>query len=129
MRSIPKSIPKMKPHVKAIWVKALRSGKYQQCKGALRKRKEMGDEEQDYFCVLGVLVAEYIRVKRIKESHEIEELFSWGSLPIVVQEWAGFTMGNPILRLVEHHVERAIHLNDSERLSFKRLATLIEKNL
>lgn len=42
---------KMKPHVKAAWLEALRSGRYKQGKGCLRS----GPPEDSDFCCLGVL--------------------------------------------------------------------------
>lgn len=51
--------PKLKPEIKRRWIEALRSGQYQQTRGALRRlgtdTNSTGESYPEGFCCLGVL--------------------------------------------------------------------------
>lgn len=94
----------MNPELKAKWVAALRSGKFQQGRGQLRK----GDE----YCCLGVLC----KVARIPISE------SGGS--------AGKSGYKLIHRRVpEQAAETLWRMNDHRGLNFAQIADWIEANL
>lgn len=110
----------MDPKIKQEWTEALRSGKYQQGRQALR----VGDT----FCCLGVLC----------ELHAEQTGHEWGGdgmsdptylgdyemLPEQVRAWAGLDTINPRIR-----GWKLSALNDEEELSFPEIADLIEVHL
>lgn len=120
----------MKPEIKARWVAALRSGKYEQAYGALRRN--VG------FCCLGVLcdVASEDQIGKWEPSHmevqRVQKIYQFnchnkqssdGLLPGPVMEWAGLSCPSPVVEastLVGH--------ND-EGESFSEIADLIERYL
>ena len=111
----------MKASVKARFIKALRSGKYKQGFGTMR-------DSNDKFCVLGVLCnlhAQEHPVIAKKQKYKTEYLGDSASLPMVVQTWAGLSSDNPKLPGVKGQ-PTLMHLNDSKRLTFPEIATLIE---
>lgn len=107
--------PKMNPKVKRAWVKALRSGKFKQGTGQLRR----DDDGTVRHCCLGVLC----EVRGVKYRGEA------GNLNERQADWAGFadaaaTRDGLLTTLAER--------NDGLRgraWSFKRIATWIEKHL
>jgi len=99
----------MKKDVADIWVKALRSGKYEQTTGRL---KTTGG-----YCCLGVLC---------DISDNLEK--DWGGLVILphsVQEWAGIKHSNGFYGNETKHLCLATH-NDNGK-SFNDIADIIEK--
>jgi hypothetical protein len=111
----------MKPEIKAAWIAALRSGKYQQTTGRLR--------DSNGFCCLGVLC----------DLAANTGVVGWGSdtlgnaaidneahlLPISVMSWAG---------LIDRHPGRLADYNDgidpaNRSYSFIEIADLIERHL
>lgn len=120
----------MDPNVKQIWTTALRSGKYQQTEGLL-KRKENGKWGH---CCLGVLCDEAVKAGVKLNTYEctreddktIDMAFDdvYSVLPIAVQRWAGLPDPNPTIGK-----EAASHLNDYDRLTFGEIADLIDENL
>lgn len=74
----------MNPRIKALWIAALRSGKYRQTKGELRTG--------DRFCCLGVLcnlhALEHPAIAA-KETSPRKYLGRSGVLPDLVADWAG----------------------------------------
>lgn len=110
----------MKKAIMNKWVKALRSGKYKQCKADLCQVDDKGNLS---YCCLGVLTQLYINErKRQKKGNNIEgfvhmgnyeEIYGYspdinndgtpawyineetGLLPNVVAKWAGFDMHRP----------------------------------
>lgn len=108
----------MKATVKRLWVRALRSGKYEQGRGLLR--------DGDTFCCLGVLCDLYLK------EHKYSAIDLHGFyLPRSVRRWAGLASGNPEVRPrkvagIRH--DTLASLNDAGR-SFARIATIIEKEL
>lgn len=115
----------MNKEIKTLWVKALRSGKYKQGRGALRNTN-------NEFCCLGVLcdVARKEGVIGRPKKMKDEGLYAYGPignsgvLPTVVKEWAGLTGVNPYIG-----PEAASNWNDAEKKSFDEIADLIEEYL
>lgn len=109
----------MKADIKRQWVKALRSGAYLQGKGKLRTGRKS-------FCCLGVLCD--LHSKKTKESWINGSgmrayLGCTGTLPLLVQRWAGLRRDNPNIN------RRSLaSLNDTGK-SFKTIASLIQKHL
>jgi hypothetical protein len=112
--------------VKEKWLKALRSGDYQQGRGALRK--------DEAFCCLGVLCDFYGREtgEEWQEGHcdEDDDCRDWeiaggtALLPSDVVIWAGLGDENPIVK--DHSLA---DWNDSKGASFPVIADLIEESL
>jgi hypothetical protein len=115
----------MKKEIKKIWVKALRSGKYNQ---AQEKLCQTVDGE-DYYCCLGVLANECADGFWIKNDdrdrwelkiHGMNPPFDPGKLP------------NQFLDEIDLYHEdhdRLIKLNDRHGMDFNQIADWIEKNL
>ena len=97
------------------WVRALRSGKYRQGKGQLKRGNN--------YCCLGVASEVYAR--------ETEKEWNTGGflLDCAVMKWFGLDSENPIICEIS-----ASSLNDGDddgdipRHSFKQIANLIEKH-
>lgn len=114
----------MNPQVKKKWLKALRSGEYEQTAGYLCR---IG-KEYDSFCCLGVLCDLYARRRGSKESWQTRKaprgiLFfedQGGDPPFSVMDWAG---------LSEQDTQVLINKNDVENESFDRIADYIDENL
>lgn len=114
----------MNGEIKAKWLAALRSGKYEQGEGALFNNNK--------FCCLGVLCEIH--------SDEVEDLWEVdqdgvntydsdsGLLPAVVMEWAGLTSKDPRVQVSEDKEVTVSYLND-EGHSFKYIADIIEREL
>jgi hypothetical protein len=115
----------MKDDVKKKWVAALRSGKYKQGTGALRR----GDE----YCCLGVLCDVYrkatgMRWVRQKGHEEFAIHQSTARLPDQVHRWAG-TKSERIDLDWDGKNESVVLLNDVYRVPFEKLADAIEEQL
>jgi hypothetical protein len=121
----------MKEDIKNIWVEELRSGKYEQNRGALRNNGR--DRE---FCCLGVLCDIHAKLtKTAKWEFVPEEGMNWyrlndtsigrddGVLPYFVKEWAD--MKSPTGDISETECLSAY--NDSGK-TFNELADIIEEN-
>lgn len=100
----------MNPKIKEKWVKALRSGRYKQGRGRLKR----GDK----YCCLGVLC----KIMRLK-SRDNQIL----SENIVDKAGLDFPLGNPVKYKDETH--SLTYLNDFVGLSFKEIADIIEEQL
>lgn len=120
---------KMNPEVKAAWLKALRSGEYQQAKGALR----IGN----YYNVLGVLcnlhALEHYTLDTGRDWVKQGEYWSYfgylNGTPSEVETWAALdsswgTLEYP--RDTPMHIE---DLNDRCMLDFNEIADIIEAQL
>lgn len=135
----------MNPEVKAKWVAALRSGKYDQGRGQLRS-------PDGYFCCLGVLcelavaenVTNLIKVNQDYPDYLVGSFFAYyyGEQkdqevpPIEVRKWAGFNHNElPDLRVDDEEayggesMTEIVTLNDEEGYTFEQLADLIEEQL
>lgn len=103
----------MKPNKANIrkWVKALRSGKYKQGIGALRLA--------DKFCCLGVACDVFDKTRWVGGNIYLSRV---GQLPQAVSQWLGIESSDPLLG---NH--RATQWNDDRGVSFKKIASLIER--
>jgi hypothetical protein len=114
------------PEVKTKWLTALRSGNYEQGKGALANNGR--------YCCLGVL-CELAVQEGVTTREESGEFFSYDDarifLPESVQAWAGVSdhMGGrlpePVYDDEMDHLDTLIQLNDLGR-SFAEIADVIE---
>ncbi len=129
----------MNTQVADLWVAALRSGKYTQCKNHLCKLRPEGE----CHCALGVLCEVFLQqnpmngVKRYEGTgydkhgcHGRFVYFTCGStLPDEVVSWAGLKTYDPLLevRLCEEvKLKEITYLNDDMGFSFDKIANLIE---
>lgn len=120
----------MKKSIATKWVAALRSGAYKQGTGTLR------DSENNSFCCLGVLcnlhAQEHPGLAR-KETDPDSYMGHSEFLPEKVKKWAGMISeeGEPVDRSdITIKGEEFVSLTDvnDSGISFKRIATWIEKN-
>lgn len=96
--------------VQDMWIEALESGKYAQCKGHL------GDEWG--YCCLGVLAQLAVDNGVIEGFHPYETI-----LPIPVVSWSGIRNNNG-----QYDSTSLVRHNDSERMSFLQIAEIIRNN-
>lgn len=121
----------MRKEIKQKWVDALRSGKYSQTQGQLRVTNDDGKAS---YCCLGVLCDIHrLTTKKKGNGWDKDDNYkgAGGTLPKVVQEWAGLTERDPIV--LEHNNNQFKSLclsswNDNQEYSFKKIANLIEKS-
>lgn len=123
----------MNKRVKTKWVKALRSGKYEQGKGALNS----GDGK---WCCLGILTDLYIKEKGGKWKTMKGENCTFRKEselpPICVMKWAGLPDRNPDVSIKgKSDTISLATLNDGDKddsvrsRNFTKIANLIEKQL
>lgn len=104
------------------WLAALRSGEYQQGRGALCRA--------DRFCCLGVACAVYqkdvgdLKVKDVANMTEFDG--ETGVLPKRMQAWLGINDENP--DLYDGQRERPMASRNDSGATFADLANLIEQN-
>lgn len=112
----------MKKDIKERWVTALRSGRYEQGKGALR-------DYQGKFCCLGVLCDLAAQERIVDVEDEVDGVVPYGGrtgvLPPQVLTWAGMTDPNPDVYFGGERFALSA-LNDGRRLTFEQIADLIE---
>lgn len=113
----------MDAKVKRLWLKALRSGKYKQGQGRLRRGSK--------FCCLGVLCDLHAKATKDKWDEGDGELYEYrganATLPEAVAEWARINDDDP--RLGPYRTsKRAAAINDSGK-DFSYIADRIEKYL
>jgi hypothetical protein len=128
----------MKKSIKKKWLKALRSGEYQQTTGQLRQGSYDG---QTSFCCLGVLCNLHAQAhpEIAAQNYDPEHYMgSFGALPLEVVVWAGLDKHATDLEDTEEvnikvtyrdEETTLIKLNDEEGLSFKKIANVIERCL
>jgi len=118
----------MKPELKAAWIEALRSGKYEQGRNTLRSDLECTTT----YCCLGVL-CEVARVPRYVDMKGQEgygyflfdaQFTSFPPLPLL-QEWGMDAMVTDENTIAQHLAE----MNDVDQKSFAKIADWIEENL
>jgi hypothetical protein len=113
----------MKPEIKKLWLKALRSGKY-------RQTKEKLSDGKGRFCCLGVLCDLHAKAKRAKwgknDDGDMTYLGEWETLPFDVQRWAGLDDENP--DVTHEHGNCLAALNDNGK-RFTTIANVIEAQL
>lgn len=107
---------KMDAELKAKWLEALRSGRYDQATGQLRR--------EGSFCCLGVLcdVADHDAWDSDEWNHgtgEDEELET-AELPDGFRNWVNISTLT---------MAQLISMNDDQRMSFAEIADFIERNL
>jgi hypothetical protein len=123
----------MNQEIKAKWVAALRSGEYKQ---GIEQLKDCNGN----FCCLGLLCdlaeKEGIVESSPQETEEYgsgdfgyrmkgsEDSFEFETLPKAVMDWAGLDSDNPIIG----DNNRATYCNDVCRMSFNKIADLVEKH-
>lgn len=144
----------MKPEIKKLWVKALRSGEYEQGTHQLVKDNK--------YCCLGVLCeiahkSGVVELKTGQDHMDVTRLFygtpeefnitykpnvdgcaKYEVLPKSVMEWAGLDVNNPELNIQDDDEDwrnngpypvQMAELNDELGYGFNRLARLIESQL
>lgn len=106
----------MNPDIKAKWIGALWSNKYEQGRGMLR--------DGDCFCSLGVLCD--VIAPGGWEHIEVEDHSYWrhGGEDLVLPSSIA-----AIAELTSSEQERLANLNDFQKLSFSEIADYIEQNL
>lgn len=103
---------KMNPEVKRVWINELRSGRYKQTAGALRRRGS--------YCCLGVL-CDLSGAGKWQEDCNDKYAYddAAGFLPSSVEEWAG---------VPDRSARELAQRNDSGK-TFAEIADWIEKHL
>lgn len=129
------TIKKMNPEAKALWVAALRSGKYQQGFGRLEKVVD----GKTYHCCLGVLcrVAMEAGVETTAvaastpPSGVVQTLFDDCNthVPPIVNEWSGLDYWNTHGVMIGGYAYNFVALNDEQLIPFSKIADLIEEQL
>lgn len=133
--------------IKADWVKALRSGEYEQGSGSLNKAGK--------FCCLGVLCDLAVKAgvpvqvrqaacdclddwdddpehRCTPDVEEIEYDFNSSYPPIKVQDWAGITSPDPVVAVPESDdpgKRSSLSVLNDEGRTFAEIADLIEEQL
>ena len=125
----------MDKKIKKKWLKALRSGNYDQGKGTLCSIAEDGEAS---YCCLGVLVEEeqgedvWVKNKICYTSYDpyhIRGTNNDGSLTTVLAKRAGLHGVTSTSNVNEDIEEELIALNDEAEATFEEIANFIEKNL
>ena len=124
----------MLKEVKELWVKALRSGKFEQGTEFLVSEDPDGSDTQ--YCCLGVLCELYVNEKKERDWNELE--VSEEILPEEVMEWSGLSERNPVV-IVQGIRNNISAFNDGtardedghglEQSSFNEIADIIEEQL
>ena len=120
----------MNKRVKKLWVAALRSGKYRQAKGALKKRNGA-------HCCLGVLCDLYSKEKKdlsfVWEGDEYYFDNRTDAPSMSVRKWAGLDSNDEaVFTSVTGPNGRKlslIDLNDEQGYTFEQIAEVIERDL
>ena len=123
---------KMNPKVKSKWLKELRSGEVDQCRGRLLSISKRNTKNESHsFCCLGVLcnvyseetngVAGYV-IKSNGSSKFVDDTGDYYDTDLTdrVMRWAGLNCYN---------TNELIELNDVYKNDFNQIADWIEKNL
>ena len=114
----------MNSQIKERWVRALRSGQYEQTKGILHNNQG--------YCCLGVLCDLYAKEHDVEwqEPHEDNSFYTMNgcgsTLPDVVVEWADVEDTSPDVTFKGRVISLA-NLNDSGK-TFDQIAQVIEEN-
>lgn len=119
----------MNKRIKKLWIKALRSGKYEQGKGSLRTLAAAGSPNDFAFCCLGVLcdLRAQATGRRWRDKDDTY-LGDSCTLPEVVREWAGLDDEDDPRLGPRRNSKRAAAANDAGK-SFSYIADRIEKYL
>jgi hypothetical protein len=120
------------------WVRALRSGLFQQGQGYLRKENDGNSEgvkSPDLFCCLGVAcelaAIEGVNISKRKKTEHIDGEYEYdgstGLLPESVLEWLGLSSTDGHFQLENHFTSSLTEMNDSGK-TFEEIADFIERN-
>ena len=117
----------MNPTIKALWLTALRSGEYQQAKGALYQVKE------NAFCCLGVLCDLHSKVNDAvwdTDFNDAEYFADDSALPQEVMDWAGVTQasGCYLEDPADGDTECNLAVINDHGADFQHIADIIEKH-
>lgn len=117
----------MKKEIKKLWLEALRSGKYKQATGQL-KRVDLYSQQESH-CCLGVLCELHRKAmkkgsKSVWSDDGAKYLNDGGVLPERVRKWAGLAERDPRIESA-----KLTRWNDSYRKSFTSIADLIQEGL
>lgn len=137
----------MNPEVKSLWVSALRSGQYPQCRGELRNSSGLG------YCCLGVLSQLAVDAGVQKEPYigpmtgfsSLEYQTYWypsengsefAALTEETRKWAGLLDADPHVEFIdpsdpgstETTRDSLAGLNDDWELDFSQIADIIERD-
>lgn len=121
---------KMNPDVKAKWIAALRSGKYEWGRAFLRT-------PDSKFCCLGVLCDVYREAVGDYDWDLKDNVYSFGRaigyLPGEVQAWAGVSSAGRLPCKIdienEQTTDELSQVNDSNMYDFNEIADIIERYL
>jgi len=122
----------MKPEIKKLWLKALRSGKYLRVSGALKRKR--GDGKMGY-CCLGVLCDIYQKetgkgIWTGEEGGDYRFLGKVGPLPHEVKDWAGLDSqlgAFPDAQRIDGKAHLASTNDVRNRRGFFKVVNLIER--
>lgn len=125
----------MDPEKKAKWVEDLRSGNFQQGKGALHSVLTLGDGTQRHtFCCLGVFAEQAVAAGACERNlcvnyyiyfdPENPEDRDFSVLPNVIAKWAGLADTSPHVQ--DGGGSALATINDHSELTFSEIADLIE---
>lgn len=122
----------MNPEIKALWLAALRSGKYRQGKGTLHNLQD------DTFCCLGVLCEVAVGANIVDSKPRVSgKLTGYGvtqsvsTLPREVVKWAGMpddagSLNRSVYGGARDHFS-LVDLNDEAGCTFEQIANVIEQ--
>jgi hypothetical protein len=108
----------MNQEIKQKWVESLRSGKYKQGQGYLRKGNN--------YCCLGVLCDLHGDKEWNPSDHPTKPIYNYGDElrseypPAFISEWAAIS---------EKDIETLAYHNDNKEFTFEKIADYIEENL
>ena len=124
----------MKKNIMKKWVKALRSGEYDQGTGCLAQEDESGNHQ---FCCLGVLCnimqeeTGELKIGNYQSGLTNAYVYSYddevGVLENKVMEWSGIKDNNGAFKYKNNHSVDLASLNDKGK-TFEEIADIIEKN-
>ncbi|WP_353707263.1 hypothetical protein ABRQ22_14750 [Cellulosimicrobium sp. ES-005] len=142
-----RTVPKLKPEVKAAWLEALRSGEYTQTRGVLERTVGEGPSLPVGFCCLGVLCKVAVDAgAAVREASSIRarygvdgERFSLYGPVFEIAEWAFESPDGAVWevptpdaiseRLGGSPTVSLAGLNDDFGYTFAQIADLIEQHL
>ena len=130
-------MPTMNKEIKELWLNALRSGEYKQCRGRLMKETSEG---QRSFCCLGVLTDLALKEGVIEHKWELEhnriqmnyDYFvvnnEVGCLIPEVMKWAGIDTPDGTYYTGKNKISDELSTKNDRGASFKQIADIIERN-
>ena len=128
----------MKPELKQAWIEALRSGKYEQGTGLLKRDySHMNTEAGATYCCLGVLleVASEKGILEVEFCKDLPESSGTSAKVFFENDYYAHLRGEYTfdvrerLELTYEQEAELISMNDTQRKSFLQIAEWIEENL